>query len=831
MALIHYYKFNGNLFDSVGGFDLVNYQYGTGFSTGILNNCLLANSFETRVSGQGNAPSAWLSSNTSEASAGVSEWTITGWVYIDSVAAMSQLIFETITPNGNTPQISFAHDIKNGKFSLNGNLYTSISALNTWHLVAIRKSGGNIYWSINSGTESSFSYVPTTSGNLTQFNGFRIGGTGTGYGFYYGKVDDFRLYNNNIGSSGVASIYNGGSPSEASSSALKWETPIHHYKFTNNLNDSIGSDNATTFSSVTYPSGLFVNSPKCIELDDFEYIEATGASNWSTDSWSVAFWQAYTGTSYTVSEVFKIQGSGSGTNITWDYNPKTNFSWNLNGTFMFLDQWSSLDNRLLSYNHIAQRYSLFVKDFAYAVGEYSASGFPINYFSAGLFYDPGPTTVFQLDDLRIYNQALSGLDALQIYNSGNGTEYSTTASSGNASGSFATVIISGLSGSAIGTSSGGSASGNLSTILISSLAGIAIGTNGTNAIGIGGLGTIVMSGPSGYASFGSSGWIPVSLTQSPFGSASASAAISKSMSSAVGIITLTGSAIGGATGTGSSKTITVSGLTGSATAGTGAFAILPVVSLAEQSGSATGSAIKSTTFATIAITSTTGLATGSAIPSSGLGVVTLSGPAGSALGSAPVTGTLSTVSISAAAVSAFGSAVKSGILGAITITAPAGLATGMAPANGAFSPVVITAPAGSVIGMANVSSNLATISLTPPGVVARGSTTAAGSLASITLSAITSASAIGSGIARASGVSVAISQLNGSASVSVSAIGSLTSITVLGSLTNTSIGSAIAAGSSGFISIVAPNGRAFAGSTGTPASVHIIDLPKLEGTS
>lgn len=491
MALIHYYKFNGNLFDSVGGFDLVDYQYGTGFSTGILNNCLLASSFETRVSGQGNAPSAWLSSNTSEASAGVSEWTITGWVYIDSAAAMSQLIFETITPNGNTPQISFSHDIKNGKFSLNGNLYSSISALNTWHLVAIRKSGGNIYWSINSGAESSFSYVPTTSGNLTQFKGFRIGGTGAGYGFYYGKVDDFRLYNNDIGSSGVTSIYNGGSPSEASSSALKWETPIHHYKFTNNLNDSIGSDNATTFFTITYPSGLFANSPKCIELDDSEYIEATGASNWSTNSWSVAFWQSYSGSSHTVSEVFKIQGLGSGTNITWDYNPKTNFSWNLNGTFMFLDQWSSLDNRLLSYNHIAQRYSLFVKDFNYAVGEYSASGFPINYFSAGLYFDPGPTTVFQLDDLRIYDQALSGFDALQIYNNGNGTEYSTIF----ASGSFATITISGLDGSASGGSGAGSASGLFETITITPFSG----GNYSNGSASGSFSTISISSLSGIA--------------------------------------------------------------------------------------------------------------------------------------------------------------------------------------------------------------------------------------------------------------------------------------------------------------------------------------------
>lgn len=489
MALIHYYKFNGNNFDSVGSFDLVDYSGGNNYATGILGQSIASYSTYPgrKASGKGNALSAWLAADTTESNSGVSEWTITFWLK-NTNGGYLQSFVTTSTPNGDTPTITCGYDPKYGLLYVNG-IYKSFS-LSTWHLVSIRKSGSSVYVAIDSSSETSFSYVPLTTGGKTQFNGIYIGSNGSTPGFYAGQVDDLRLYNTDIGTSGISSIYNSGSPSEASSTALVWDQPIHHYKFTDNLNDSIGSDNGSAIGGLTtYVSGLFTNSPKAAQINSGNeiLISAPFGQVWSSGSWSISFYSYATFQSYY--PLIELAG------ISFISGPKSVY-WSLGG---YASIAASLGNYVkgISFDSIAQRYLTYFYDSVAPISEYSIG-------SAGVldqcllkssnngygYYGPS-----QYDDLRIYNKSISGFNYLQINNSGNGTEYSTSVSpDGPASGSLATITMSGPAGSA-SSGSPGSASGLLATITVSAFSGI----GAVNVTGSGSIATITMSAPTGIA--------------------------------------------------------------------------------------------------------------------------------------------------------------------------------------------------------------------------------------------------------------------------------------------------------------------------------------------
>lgn len=515
MALIHYYKFNNNLYDSVGAFDLMTNVGSLSYTSGKLGGSTGA--VRALVSlfgctGSGAAASGFMASDTTEAANGVLSWSITGWVYL---TGNTTVLVQLLTGTAGQSTASLYYDQKAGSLIFNGS--SAACSTSTWVFFTVRVTGGASYLSVNGGAETMTTWTTNMMAmGKSLFNGIQVGSS-SAFSPLSAYIDDIRVFNHSLSSGEIAGIYNAGLPAEASSTALKWDQPIHHYKFTDNLNDSIGSDNATAFGIISYQTGMFANSPKCVFIDNYENIECTGASTWSSNSWTVSFWAQFAG-SFSSTEFFRLSNSGNSSYLNYIHDPKAPY-WSLNGTTMFQDAYAGTDvMRFLSYNHIAQRYTLHFAGLTVATSQYSASGFSLARFIAGAL---GAVTVnIKLDDLRIYDSLLSGFDKDQIFNGGSGTEYSTISSAGSASGLLATITMSGPAGSATGSGGGaGSASGALSTVTMSGPAGSASsgspgsasgllatitvsafsGIGAVNVTGSGSIATITMSAPTGIA--------------------------------------------------------------------------------------------------------------------------------------------------------------------------------------------------------------------------------------------------------------------------------------------------------------------------------------------
>jgi hypothetical protein len=252
---------------------------------------------------------------------------------------------------------------------------------------------------------------------------------------------------------------------------------------------------------ISYQTGLFTNSPKCVFIDNYEYIDCVGASTWSSNSWTASFWSSLPG-AFSGTPLFSLYDSTGASYLRYNHDPKAPY-WSLNGTTMFQDVYASMTvMRFLSYNHIAQRYTLHFAGVTGVTSQYSGSGFSLARFQSGAL---GAVSVnIKLDDLRIYNSLLSGFDKDQIFNGGSGTEYSIVSSGGSASGLLATITMSGPAGSATGSGGGaGSASGALSTVTMSGPAGSA--SSGSPGSASGSLATITVSSFSGIGGVGVTG--------------------------------------------------------------------------------------------------------------------------------------------------------------------------------------------------------------------------------------------------------------------------------------------------------------------------------------
>jgi hypothetical protein len=499
MALIHYYKFNNNLYDSVGAFDLMTNVGTPSYTSGKLGGstgAVRASISLFGCTGSGAAASGFMAADTTEAANGVSSWSMTGWLFLGgNNTSLIQLL--TGTAGQSTANLYYDHKIG----SLVFNASSAACSIGTWIFFTVRVTSGASYLSVNGGAESMTTWTTNMMAmGKSLFNGIQVGSL-SGFSPLSAYIDDVRIFNHSLSSGEIAGIYNSGSPAEASSTALKWDQPIHHYKFTDNLNDSIGTDNATGTGVITYPIGLFANSPKSVLMNFSETIDCVGSSTWSSNSWTVSFWAELQWAGYS-GYILSLQDASGYSFLRYYNDPKLN-AWSLNGTAMFADAYGSgIVMRFLSYNHIAQRYTLSFAGNTSVAAQYSASGFSLIRFTAGAIFVASAHVA--LDDLRIYNSLLSGFDKDSIYNLGNGTEYSTTSASGSASGSLSTITMSGPAGSATGSGGGaGSASGALSTVTMSGPAGSASSGSPGSASGL--LATITVSSFSGIGGVGVTG--------------------------------------------------------------------------------------------------------------------------------------------------------------------------------------------------------------------------------------------------------------------------------------------------------------------------------------
>tara|TARA_B100000902_G_scaffold341425_1_gene344834 strand:- start:907 stop:1620 length:714 start_codon:yes stop_codon:yes gene_type:complete len=144
--------------------------------------------------------------------------------------------------NGTATKIVYGHT--NGEF-------TSNTAINTgsWNHIVLRKTSGTINFFINGQPDSSTG----TDSDTYAANIAVIGGlpsyVGTGFGLI-GNLDEFSTYDYALSSTQIASIWNGGTPTDVSSL-----NPINWWRFEDNGNDSgSGNNPATLVNGATYSS-------------------------------------------------------------------------------------------------------------------------------------------------------------------------------------------------------------------------------------------------------------------------------------------------------------------------------------------------------------------------------------------------------------------------------------------------------------------------------------------------------------------------------------------------------------------------------------------------
>ena len=598
MALIHYYKFNNNLYDSIGAFDLIadinSPQYVTGKlggSTGAVTSSS-ASFYRFGCTGTGAAASGFMAANTTEAANGVSSWSMTGWVYLTSFS--TQLI-QLLSGTAGQSTATLVYDQKYGSLTFNGTSAACSSA--TWVFFTIRVTGGASYLSVNGGAESMNTWTTNMmTGGKSLFNGIRIGSP-SAFLSLYAYIDDVRVFNHSLSSGEIAGIYNSGSPAEATATSPSWNSPDNHWKFENNPDDSmhpsVSGWNASGVSSYLYLGGLVSGSAysaiipaygnpsyNLIKLGSASYPLMSSTSSWSVyfasnftsgtsensntnilfsgaDS-NLYFRILHTGTSGTYGSLSGLLGAGGGVNTVFDISDGTPQK------FMFC--YDKISIRGIFYYKYGYPGTTKVYQLDSVSGDLASpiQDCEIKYIPQ---YMPG-SGGRRLDNFRFFKRAMSGENYDLMWD----TEYSITPAGGSASGSGATANVSSIAGVAFGnnvaaTGTGvtvtmtapagaatffvnGAATGLLSVVTINTWSGTA-----SDAYASGLLGTITVSPITGISplAFGSLATIQVTS----FSGQAAGGALSSGALASISVSTFTGIAFPEFIGTGSLSTVSV----------------------------------------------------------------------------------------------------------------------------------------------------------------------------------------------------------------------------------------------------------------------------------
>lgn len=598
MALIHYYKFNGNLYDSIGAFDLIAdnntpvYVPGKlGGSTGAVTSSS-ASMYQFGCTGTGAAASGFMAADTTEAASGVLAWSITGWVYLTS---FSTNLVSLLTSTAGQSPAQLIYDQKYGGLTFNGT--SAACSTGVWVFFTIRVTGGASYLSVNGGAESMTTWTTNMMAmGKSLFNGIRIGPPFP-YALY-AYVDDVRVFNHSLSSGEIAGIYNAGLPTEATATATSWDSPNNHWKFENNASDSMNISvsglNASGISSYQYLGGLVSGSTYSAIIPpngppSYNYIEV-GSSSYqllsATSSWSIYFASNFTSGSTENSNsslifigldgntYFRIDHSG----ITGSYGSLSALLGTSGISTVFDISDGTPQKFLFSYDKISIR-GVFYYKYGFSGSEITKV-YQINAQTGDI---PSPiqkcrisyTPQFmpgsgdrKLDNFRFFKRAINGANYDLMWN----TEYSITPAGGSASGSGATVNASSMSGTAVGNNAiatgtgvtigmvapagtatffvNGAATGLLSVVTITTWSGTA-----SDAYASGLLGTITISPITGISplAFGSLATIQVTS----FSGQAAGGALSSGALASISVSSFTGIAFPEFIGTGSLSTVSV----------------------------------------------------------------------------------------------------------------------------------------------------------------------------------------------------------------------------------------------------------------------------------
>jgi len=341
-----------------------------------------------------------------------------------------------------------------------------------WHHLCSKRDGTTHTIIGNGGAVSTSGTVSSTALNSTVL---RIGISNASTAFFSGLIDDVRIYSRALTSAEITALYNSGvakmgATTRGGAGTTLSNGLVGHWTFdgkdmlTGQARDVSGNGNhGSLVNMATSTSRAFGVVGQALRFDSADdYVSIVGHSSFAniTSSISIAYWvnvtgatedfdamvmRGYNGTSvpYYMDLRANLPGTGSGTHkLSWaSYNgsnvgvvSSVDFSeddnknkwWHVTGTFDTTNGWKLYLDGVLD------------------ASSSDTTALPVNStgITFGSFYNNGPIIRFapiQLDDVRIYNRALTASEVLQLYALG-GDKIAKTQSSSSGTGINAGLV-------------------------------------------------------------------------------------------------------------------------------------------------------------------------------------------------------------------------------------------------------------------------------------------------------------------------------------------------------------------------------------------------------
>jgi hypothetical protein len=386
-------------------------------------------------------------------------YTISMWVKLDSISAQNFIVRTDV----NGPNSTYSHQLRinfAGQFqhyTYYGGVSTitgsTVAEAGKWyHIVAVSENGGTSRLYVNGQEEGTPDSGVTTL--WTAGTKYMIGTSAAStYGFFRGIADDVRIYHRVLSAKEIAALYNTGAGTKQSSAIKSTGTNglIGYWTFDGkdmfpNIVDVTGRGNAGRLSGSTATTTVIGKNGQALKLNGVnQYVTLTQASGlpiYSTTSpYSISLWfnGGYNGMFYgeggnndaffgigiqnietgtgRVRTVFRcngyvgLDGQTSAFTLTPGENKWHNIVWTDNGgtAKMYIDGIEDPAYGSVSWNHGVCNTTL----------PNSYLGVLPDSFGPAYFY-PGA-----LDEVRVYNKALTPSEAGQVYSQGIGTKMST----------------------------------------------------------------------------------------------------------------------------------------------------------------------------------------------------------------------------------------------------------------------------------------------------------------------------------------------------------------------------------------------------------------------
>lgn len=426
-GLIAYYPFNGNANDGSGN-----------GNDGTVNGATLT----TDRFGNSNKAYSFNGSNNNISVPSLNNYSYTPitysvWAYMNSYNVVdwgSSFIFNGIIGRdafGNATEgiIAFLnqYDASNvhkimyytGANSVNS---TYTPPLNTWFHIVYTSDGSNSKFYINAVSVNEVTFSATQNANL----GFTIGSAGS-RGFWDGKIDDIRIYNRALSQSEITQLYN--EPNGL----------IAYYPFNGNANDESGNGNNGTVNGATLTTDRFGNANHAYSFNGISdnilinnNFFDNGANSFSISGWYYLNVLANPNNGNSSHPLFNTSPhNGLTVGMNWGSSDKyslwvgegtPSISWNVfnnssSNQNVVVGSWkyftlikSGTDYNLYIDGTLDKTFSTATTVSSYLYKLYLGSCDPLN---------SNEVLNGKLDDIRIYNRALSQSEITSLYGESN----------------------------------------------------------------------------------------------------------------------------------------------------------------------------------------------------------------------------------------------------------------------------------------------------------------------------------------------------------------------------------------------------------------------------